>query len=149
MAQYPFKAEEVKTFEPLQAGSYKCEIIKTDVMKTKDEHGRYVFLQFRIKDGNYKGRQIFQRLNTLNRSTQAMKIGKELLSKLCYSIGLESFNDTDEMLNYETIVNLGEGNKLYGFSRVDDNLHLIQNEPNEEMPPIIDVAEFEDDKIPF
>lgn len=149
MAQYPFKAEPIPSSNPIPAGSYRCEIVKTDVMKTKDEHGRYIFLQFRIKDGDYKGRQIFQRLNTLNRSTQAMKIGKEQLSKLCYSIGIESFNDTDEMLNCETIVNLGEDNKLYGFSNVDEALHIIQNNPTEEMPPIIEVAEFEDDKIPF
>jgi len=151
MAQYPFKAEEVKTFEPLQAGSYKCEIIKTDVMATKDGHGRYVSLQFRIKEGDYKGRIIFQRLNTLNRSTKCEEIGKKQLSSLCHSIGIESFDDTDEMLNCETIVNLVNETqiKLYdGFSKVDNSIPEIQ-ESNGEIPQIIPVSEFEDDKIPF
>lgn len=38
-----------------------------------------------------------------------------------------------------------EDEKIYP----DEALHIIQNNPTEEMPPIIEVAEFEDDKIPF
>lgn len=141
MAQYPFKAESVKTYEQLRAGSYKCEIVKTDVMKTKDGSGRYISLQFKVKEGDFKGRSIFQRFNTLNRNPIAVEIAKKQLSILCHSIGIESFNDTDELLNYETIINLGEDNKLYGFNKIENNL--------EEKSQIIEQNDFTDDKIPF
>lgn len=146
MAQYPFKAEPIEKYEEIPEGSYRCEIIQTDVMTTKDGHGRYISLRFRITEGAYKGRLIFQRITTLNRSDDAMRIGKKHLSLLCYSIGIESFDDTDELLNYETIISIGEKNKLYGFNKIEDG---IPGNSNSEEPPIIPPDDFVDDKIPF
>jgi hypothetical protein len=150
MTHYPFKAAPIESFdqpfEPLPEGAYRCEIVKSDVMPTKDGHGRYVSLQFRIKDGEYKGRRIFQRLNILNRSQKCQEIGKKHLSLLLHSIEHESFDDSDEILNYETIVNLGEENKLYGFSKINS---IPEIPDNSEEPPIIAPDDFVDDKIPF
>lgn len=153
MAQYPFRAEPIKKYEEIPAGLYLCEIIKTDLRTTKDGNGRYIFLQFRIKEGEYKGRQIFQRITTLNKSKDAMNIGKKHLSTLCHSLEIDSFNDTDELLNHETIINLREGNKLYGFLNAQNSEYLlpanIENSNFSEEPPMIPPDEFIDDKIPF
>lgn len=127
MTHYPFKAEQIESLPELPADSYICEIIKTDVMTTKDGHGRYIKIRFQVKEGEFKGRSIYQNFNTMNRNDQAVEIGKRYLSILCTSIGIESFEDTDELLSCQVIVKVGAENKLKTFYKSD----------------------FVDDKIPF
>ena len=155
MTHYPFKASPIESFdqpfEPLPEGSYKCEIVKIELMRTKDQHGQYIFICFKIKEGDFKGRTIFQRFNIDNRSAKAENIAKKHLSMLCYSIGIDSWENIEELLNYETIINMREGNNLYGFSKINPESsipEIPEYSPREE-PPIIPPNDFVDDKIPF
>lgn len=143
MTHYPFKAEPIESFPDLPPDSYISEIIKTDVMTTKDGQGRYIKIRFKIKEGEFKGRIIYQNFNILNKNKIAEEIGKRYLSILCTAIGIESFDDTDEILNYQVIVKLGAENKLLTFYKIEEKI------PSFEEPPIIAPDDFVDDKIPF
>jgi hypothetical protein len=142
MANYPFTAQEIESISDLPPGPYICEITKTDVLKTKQGDGRYVLVVFIIIDGEYKGRKIFQNFNTLNKNPLAVEIGKKHLSLLCNSVGIESFNDTDELLHKQTVIRLGFNNKLFGFKKVGEDVPVsVKNTP--------EGKEDFDDNIPF
>ena len=139
MAYYQFTADPFITPVPrdLPPNSYICTITKTDMLPTREGNGRYILIIFKVESGEYKGRKIFQNFNIENKNEQAVEISKRNLSQLCNALGIESFSDTDDLLNKEVIVKIGLNNKLFGFKKLEEN--QINNVEDD----------FKDDKIPF
>lgn len=94
MAQLPsvFNTEdhdEMSGFEPLPAGVYVSEIIKSEVKDTRDKTGKYISLQFKVTEGKHKGRYIFANLNVVNKNAQAVEIAQRELKSICVACGFE------------------------------------------------------------
>ena len=105
-------------FEPLPAGEYTVIGYDSEIKDTKNKTGQYIQVIFEVLDGAKKGAKLFERFNVVNGNPKAVEIAQKQLSSLCSAIGLEAFNDTDELLNKPVIavVGIDEGKNGYGPS---------------------------------
>lgn len=92
--------EQSNPFEPIEAGWYEAEIIKSELKSTKDKTGKYISLCFKITDGDDEGRMVFTNLNIVNNSEKAMAIARSDLKAICDAVGLtEELHDTEDLHN--------------------------------------------------
>jgi len=89
-------AEDV-SFEPVPAGNYLAQIIKSDLKVTSSGTGEYIALTFEILEDDYTGRKVFSNLNIVNPNEQAVKIAKSQLKQICTACEIEELQDTQEL----------------------------------------------------
>lgn len=87
-------------FDPIPEGDYEFLIIEADVVDTKDSTGKMLTFTAEVMDGEMKGRKVWGRLNIVNKSAQAQKIGREQLSKLVLATAIDgAFSNSDQLLH--------------------------------------------------
>jgi hypothetical protein len=86
-------------FSPIPAGDYTVIVEKSEMMDTKDKTGKFLFLQLQVVDGEHKGRLVFDRLNVVNQSKEAVEIAKRQLADLCKAVGRLTPKDSSELHN--------------------------------------------------
>ena len=90
--------EAMDDFSVIPAGVYNAQITKSDVVPTKNKQGTRLNLQFKIIDGDFKGRIVFGGYNIANPSEQAVEISRKELKSLSDSVGLpDGFTDTNQL----------------------------------------------------
>jgi len=97
-----FNAENVEpggNFEPVPAGTYLAMIMASEKKETKAGNGHYLEFVLTITDGDYKGRQLWDRLNLWNPNTQAVEIAQKTLSAICRAVGVMQPRDSVELHN--------------------------------------------------
>lgn len=109
MAHIEFDANEYEpmgSFDPLPVGEYLVVISDSDIKPTSKGTGKYLQLVYDVIDGEYQGRKLFDRLNIINESETAQKIGKSQLSAICRAVGVMSPKDTAELHDKPFIVKI-------------------------------------------
>jgi hypothetical protein len=104
-----FNAHEVEpntAFEPIPAGKYLAAIIASETKQTKSGGGSYLELTFSILDGEYKGRQLWSRLNLRNSNATAVKIARGDLSAICRAINVMQPKDSVDLHNLPLVINV-------------------------------------------
>ena len=102
-----FNANEVEpsaSFEPVPAGKYLAAITATEMKPTKNATGSYLQLTLTILEGEHKGRTLWDRLNLVNPSQQAMKIAQSELSAVCRAVGVMTPKDSCELHNIPVLI---------------------------------------------
>lgn len=103
MAQLPQQAnhegnnEQMDDFSAIPAGEYVGQIVKSEFKDTKAKTGKYLNLQIKILEGEYKGRIIFELLNLINPNPVAVEIANKALNSICVACGLVGVEDSDEL----------------------------------------------------
>ena len=102
MAQLPsvFNAKENEKmggFEPIPASWYLAEITKTESKKTKAGTDSYITCQFKVLEGEYEGRFIFNLLNLDNPNPVAVEIAQKELASICEACDIDELEDTVEL----------------------------------------------------
>lgn len=75
-------------FDPLPPGNYVGEIIESDVVNTKSGSGQMVKLTWKIIEGDYEGRRIWDQINFRNANEVAQRIGQQALAEVCAACGI-------------------------------------------------------------
>lgn len=92
------KGSEKKTsteFAPLPKGTYNVSLYDCALRASKSG-GEYINMQFRVIDGEYEGRVIFDIINTKSASAKAVEIGLQRLKDFADATGLpDQFNLSD------------------------------------------------------
>ena len=104
-----FNAHDVEpntAFEPIPAGKYLAAIIASETKQTKSGGGSYLELTFSILDGEYKGRQLWSRLNLSNPNATAVKIARGDLSAICRAINVMQPKDSVDLHNLPLVINV-------------------------------------------
>ena len=91
-------------FEAIPAGKYVAIIADSEMKQTKAGTGSYLELTFQIVDGEYKGRNLWARLNLDNPNAVAVKIAQGELSAICRAIGVMAPNDSCELHNLPLVI---------------------------------------------
>jgi hypothetical protein len=96
-----FNADEEENFgggfEPIPAGNYTVIIDNTEVKPTK-KGGVGINLTYKVVEGSYKNRLIFDWLNYECPSSEiAQKIGRGDLKKICEAVGKPVIDDPSEL----------------------------------------------------
>lgn len=100
MAQLNFDATQVnpdQSFEPIPAGWYNMMITESEMKPTKDGNGAYLQVTLKVVDGQYVGRQVFDRLNLQNQNPVAAEIAYKRLSAYCHATGVIQVQDSQQL----------------------------------------------------
>ena len=95
-----FDAREVEpmdTFEPIPADKYIAAVTASEMKPTKKGDGSYLELKFQVLEGEYKGRNLWARLNLDNPNKLAVKIARSELAAICKAVGVLTPNDSTEL----------------------------------------------------
>ncbi|MGQ9636057.1 MAG: DUF669 domain-containing protein, partial [Bryobacteraceae bacterium] len=93
------QVEPTTTFDPIPAGKYLAMITASEMKPNKAGTGSYLELVFTIVEGEYKGRQLWGRLNLDNPNELAVKIARAELSAICRAVGVLTPRDSVELHN--------------------------------------------------
>jgi hypothetical protein len=122
------QVEPTTTFDPIPAGKYLAMITASEMKPNKAGTGSYLELVFTILEGEYKGRQLWARLNLDNPNELAVKIARAELSAICRATGVLTPRDSTELHNLPLVVRVACKkrkdtdeiiNTLKGFERRD------------------------------
>jgi hypothetical protein len=83
-------------FEPLPKGVYQAIIVASEV-KDSDKGGQYCKIQWQIIDPQYHGRIVYSQHNIFNHNPQAEQIGRRELQDIGRAVGLDEFEDSEEL----------------------------------------------------
>ena len=85
----------VNDFTPIPEGEYLAKIVDSDTRKTRANDGEYVWLKFKICEGEYCNREIPAILNVKNKNIETSKIATMHLLQVSLSAGFSKLpNDT-------------------------------------------------------
>ncbi len=109
MAQMTFDASSISPadpLEPLPAGKYPAQVVQSEMRPTKAGDGQYLWLEFDVLDGPYKGRKIWERLNLVNANPQTTEIAQRQLAALCRAVGQMQVTDSEQLHHRSMTVNV-------------------------------------------
>ena len=95
----PDNVEHMDAFEIVPPGSYPVVIVESDVKDTKDKTGKLLELKYQIIEGPQTGKPLIDRLNIVNKSDTAQKIGLSNLKDICEAIGFKGQLTNSEALH--------------------------------------------------
>jgi len=96
--------EPTTDFEPVPAGKYLAIITASEMKPTKSGNGNFLELTFQIIDGEFKGRNLWARLNLDNPNALTVKIAQGELSAICRALGVMAPNDSCELHNLPLVI---------------------------------------------
>ncbi len=85
-------------FKSLPAGWYTASISEASLNDTKSGTGQYIKLRYDITGPTHEGRVIFGNMNIRNANPKAESIGLQQLGDVMRALGLESVQDTDQLV---------------------------------------------------
>jgi len=86
-------------FEPLPVGKYLAVISESEMKPTKSGTGSYLELVFQVIEGEFKGRNLWARLNLDNPNELTVQIARAELSTICRAVGVMQPKDSCELHN--------------------------------------------------
>jgi hypothetical protein len=89
--------EPAKPFEPLPAGKYRAQIIESEMVATRSGDGQMLKLTLEITEGPFARRKLWDQLNLVNPSSQAMEIAQRTLSAICHATGQLQVADSEQL----------------------------------------------------
>jgi len=98
------QVEPSTVFDPIPAGKYVAAIVESKMKPTKSGNGEYLELTFQILEGQYKGRQLWARLNLNNPNPQTVKIARAELSAICRAVSVMAPNDSVDLHNLPLVI---------------------------------------------
>ena len=97
-----FSAEEAapeQDFSPLPAGEYQAIVTAAELKNTKNSTGQYIQVTYEIAGPTHIGRLVWQNFNIRNANPKAAEIGRQQLGSLLKASGLNTIEDTDQLMS--------------------------------------------------
>lgn len=128
--------EGMGDFTPVPAGTYTAEITKSEIKDTKAGTGKYINLQWKIIEGDYAKRVIFDLINIVNPSETAVEIGRKRIKSICDAVGIISLTDTDQLHGKPIYINVvikedenyGPKNVIKKYESIDGNSNSSESD---------------------
>jgi hypothetical protein len=93
----PFVAKDVPK-EDIPPGWHTVVVEKSEVRKTKDGAGRYLYVEAAIAEGESEGRKVFLRFNIINKNPTAQRIGQSQMAAVVEACGLYELHTGGELI---------------------------------------------------
>jgi hypothetical protein len=97
----PDTVEAGQDFDCIPPGEYVAEIVASDVTTTKAGNGEMLKLQFKVIEGNFEGRVIFDQLCYRHENATAQLIAQQRLKAICEAVGFKGNLQDSEDLHYQ------------------------------------------------
>jgi hypothetical protein len=102
------ETQEGNSWDPLPVDEYVAQIVEASVLQPKSGDGWYLALTWKITEGDYEGRQVWQRIIFAHSNEQAQTIGRKTLKDLCVALDVnEQVNDAEVFLFKPARIRLG------------------------------------------
>jgi hypothetical protein len=88
--------EDDRSFEPMPAGDYVCQIIDSEIVQTRSG-GDMLKLTIEVIEGSFANRKVWDNMNIRNANAQAQGIAQRSLADLCTAVGAGAIRDTEEL----------------------------------------------------
>ncbi len=121
----------VTDFEAVDPGWYSAQITKSQMKETASKNGFYLQLDWTIVDGPMANRKVFQRLNLVNPSNEAVEIAQKHLKSICDAMGVPGPIQDSEVLHEKpckirvtkskATSQYPEGNDVKSYKAMDGN----------------------------
>jgi hypothetical protein len=86
-------------FDPIPPGEYSATVVEADVKTPRSGDGYMLSMQYKVDDGEYEGRRVFQTIVFQHSNETAQKIGRATMKSLCDACGLQAaVKDTQDFL---------------------------------------------------
>lgn len=89
-------AEDDRSFDPLPAGDYDCQITDSEMKETRSG-GEMLKLTLEVISGPYANRKVWDNLNIRNANPQAQQIAHRALADLCAACGVGPITDSEDL----------------------------------------------------
>jgi hypothetical protein len=93
--------QEGSQFEPFPAGDYTAEIIDAVISQPKSGDGHMLSLTWKICDGDYESRQIWQRLCYQHSNPTTQDIARRFLKGLCIALEINQQITDPEVFKFK------------------------------------------------
>jgi hypothetical protein len=129
-------------FKVLPPGIYTVIIVESEVADTKNSGGKLLNLTYQVVDGPYMGDSLTDRINIVNKSDVAQKIGLSQLKHICDAIGhAGQLKDSTQLHGKPLSVKIGiesfknkEGKELQS-NRIEKRMPKQAPQVNPMVPP--------------
>ena len=104
-----FDANQVEpstAFDPIPAGKYLAVITDSEMKPNKAVTGHYLQRAFQVREGDFKGRFLWARLNLDNPNATAVQIARAELSAVCRAVGVLAPNDSADLHNLPLVIDV-------------------------------------------
>lgn len=109
----------ISTNELLPDGTYCAKIAKSELKETKSRTGSYLNVQFKITEGQYANRSVFNTYNVKNDNPTAVKIGLEQLATMASFAGAPlTLSSPSDIEGYDVIIKVGTKSDSYGEKNI-------------------------------
>ena len=100
--------QEGNAWDVLPVGEYVAQIVEASIQQPNSGNGYQLALTWKIIEGDFEGRQVWQRITYLHSSEQAQTIGRKMLKDLCVATGVaEQVDDAEVFLFKPVRIRLG------------------------------------------
>lgn len=86
-----------QTFELLPPGSYKAQIVDSELRVTRNGTGKFLWIMLDILEGPYRGRKLFDQLNLVNPNPITVEMAQRTLSSICHAVGQLQVTDSEQL----------------------------------------------------
>jgi hypothetical protein len=93
--------QDGNTWDLVPELEYPAQIVEASVAQPKSMDGYYLALVWRILEGPYENRQIWQRITYLHSSAQAQTIGRKTLKDLCTALAINEHVENTEVFLFK------------------------------------------------
>jgi hypothetical protein len=97
------ETQEGNSWDLLPVGEYVAQVVEASIEKPNSGDGYYLALTWKIVEGDYEGRQVWQRITCWHSSEQAQTIGRKTLKDLCVATGVAEQVDNAEVFLFKPV----------------------------------------------
>ena len=123
MALINFNAKEIAlpaessgdSYDPIPDGEYTAQIVESRLAPTNSGNGHYLELTWRINEGPYERRLVWDLLNIDNPSADTVERAKKDLARICRALGLDFFADSSELHGMPCLIKVATRPASNGF----------------------------------
>ena len=91
--------KEEKSFDPLPAGEYKAIIESSELVDIKDNKGKMLKLTYKVIDGTFSGRKVFENLCIGHVNEKPREIAKTALNAIGKALDMNVIKDSAQLHN--------------------------------------------------
>jgi hypothetical protein len=120
--------QEGSRFELVPIGDYTAEVIEADDKQPSSGDGRMLALTWKISEGDYEGRQIWETLCYQHSNTQTQDIARRRIKDLCVAFGITEQIKDPSVFKFKP-VHVRVGVRVDKSGRYDDQNKIMRVKP--------------------
>jgi hypothetical protein len=120
--------QEGSNYTPIPAGDYTAEIVEATITQPKNGDGHMLSLIWRVVEGDYEGRPIFQQLCYQHSKAQTQDIARRTLKDICDALDINQQISDPEIFKFKP-ARVRVGVEIDKYGQYDDKNKIKRVKP--------------------